>query len=167
MSKRDPSYRPSSSDSVDTPPETSCSQVSLSSVGSPQATSLSQPLGEFTFSTPLPSPKPRMRKDRPKPRRFFGNQFTKTKSGKVKFATSTPEPASVPSRSRDTTGSRKLEFSAASSTPSKLKIKVRGEDDKVHTAEVLPVRGNCVLNMDTFVQCLKKWPCAGRVNLVN
>ena len=41
-------------------------------------------------------------------------------------------------------------------TPSKLKIKFQGEDDKVETAEVLPVRGNCVLNMDTFVQVLEE-----------
>ena len=57
MTSRDISYRPpSSSESEDTPPETSCSQMSLSSVGTRITPSISKSLGDFTFATPTPSP---------------------------------------------------------------------------------------------------------------
>ena len=57
MSSRDRTCRPPSSGTEnDTPPETSCSQVSTASVRTPKTPSISQSLGEFTFASPIPSP---------------------------------------------------------------------------------------------------------------
>ena len=75
MTSRDISYRPpSSSESEDTRPETSCSQMSLSSVGTTIAPSISKSLGDFTFATPTRAPSPRIRKPKRKRVRFVGNQ---------------------------------------------------------------------------------------------
>ena len=75
MASRDTTYRPpSTSGSDDTPPETSYSQMSLSSVGTPITPYISQSLGELTFASPTPSPSPRIRKPKRKRQRFRENQ---------------------------------------------------------------------------------------------
>ena len=144
MSSRDTSYRPPSiSDSEDTPPETTCSQVTMSSVGTPKTTSLSQSLEVFTFSTPTPSPSPRIRKPKRKLKKYQGNQFgTKRKdtSAKkfVKVGTTTVESVRVPSSSKGTLAMRKLDFGSTSSLPTTISMKVRSPEGKVEAVDVLP-----------------------------
>ena len=159
MASRDTPYRPpSSSDSEDTQPKTSCSQVSVSSVGTPITPSISQSLGEFTFATPTPPPSPRVRKPKRTRLRFRGNKYGKTlkeiSEKKLKFGTSTPEAVPVASSSISTAASRKLHFSSATILPPKQNIKVRSPEGKVEEVDVLPVTGNIILNVESFIAVL-------------
>ena len=158
MSRQDLTYRPPTSGSEsDVPPERSCSQRSMASVGSPR-TSISQSLGEFTFATPIPSPAPRRRKPRPKIRRFMANQFGKMKTEKsakfVKFVTASPKSVRVPSSPTDTAASRKLDFWDRSFLPAKISMKCRRSEGNVEAKVVVPVTGNCVINADVFISVL-------------
>ena len=160
MASQDKTYRrPSSSDSYDTPPETSFSQVSLSSVGTPLTPSLSQTLGEFTFATPKPSPSLRIRKQKMTKRRFRGNQYgidIKATPGKrfLKVGTSTPESMRVASSTKNTAASRKVDFQETTFLPSVENIRVRSSEGKVEQEEVLPVTGNIILNVESFISIL-------------
>ena len=160
MASRDTTYRPPcSSDSDDTPPETSCSQMSLSSVGSPMTPCLSQSLGDFTFATPPPKPSPSLRKYKPRRKRsrFHGNQFAMKKeiaAKKLKVGTTTPEAIHVPHSSKDTAASRKLDFPDNSFLPAIQNIRVRSSEGKVEEVDVLPVTGNVILNVESFVSIL-------------
>ena len=159
MSSRETTYRPPSSGSEsDTPPETSCSQVSMASVGTPSTPSISQSLGEFTFATPIPPPSPRLRKPKRKLRRFGGNQFGKIKTEKpAKFAkvvSISPKSVPVPSSFTATSASRKLDFPSDTFLPTKINIKCRSPEGKVEAEDVLPVTGNCLINVDSFVSIL-------------
>ena len=161
MVSRDSTYRPpASSESGGTPPETTCSQVSMSSVGTPKTTSLSQSLEVFTFSTPTPSSSTRVRKPKRKLRKYYGNQFGTTKKDSpakkfVKVGTTTPESVRVPSSSKDTLASRKLDFGTTSSLPKKINImKVRSPEGELEAVDVLPVTGNIIVNADSFISIL-------------
>ena len=158
MASQDNTYRPPSSSDTDTPPET-CSQMSQSSVGNPATPSLSQSLGEFSFTAPMKSPSLRVRKPKRKMYKFQGNQFTKeghaNYAGKlVRVSTTTSESVRVPSISSDTMASRKLDFGSASSLPTKIIIEVRSPEGKKEAVDVLPVTGNIILNIESFLSIL-------------
>ena len=159
MSSRDRTYRPPSSGTEsDTPPETSCSQVSMASVGTPRTPSISQSLGKFTFASPIPSPSPRVRRPKRKIYRFSGNQFGKMKTEKpkkfAKVVTTSPKSVRVPSSSTATSASRKLDFPIHTFLPTQINIKCRSPDGKVEAEDVLPVTGNCVINVESFISIL-------------
>ena len=167
MANFDPPYRPpsGSSDSDDAPRITTCSQASMSIVGTTGTTCLSQSLEVFTFSSPIPSPSPtqwaspRMRKPKRKLKKWQGNQFGRMKKVTparkfVKFGSTSPESVRVPSSSRDTLAMRKLDFGTASSLPNKINMKVRSPEGKVEEVDVLPVTGNIVVNADSFISIL-------------
>ena len=161
MTSRDKSYRPPSrSDSEDTPPETSCSQMSLSSVGTPITPSISKSLGHFTFATPTPAPSPRIRKPKRKRARFLGNQYLRREHQRdrhkkfMNVCTTTPETVRVPPTSKDSAASRKLDFSGSSFLPSKQNINVRSSEGKVEEVDVLPITGNVIINVESFISIL-------------
>ena len=152
MASRDTSYRPpSTSNSEDTPPETSCSQMSQSSVGTPMTPSLSQSLGDFRFATPTPSPSPRIKRPKRKRVRFFGNQFIPKNQPKdrnkkyLTVGTTRPETVPIPSSSIDTAASLKLDFLAPTYLPSKQNIRVRSPEGKVE---------KWIINLESFVSIL-------------
>ena len=161
MANQDTHYvQPSSSDSEDTPPETTCSQMRQSSVRTPLTPSLTKSLEVFTFSTPAPSPSipVRIRKPKRMVRKYTGNQYGKLKKGTpakkyVKVGTTTPESVRVPAISKDTLAMRKLDFGTTSPS-SKINMKVRSPNGEIEAVDVLPVTGNLIVNADSLISIL-------------
>ena len=169
MATRDTSYIPSTSESSGSARELdvsssfprmrtssqvsmgSGSQQSLSSMMltedepmSPLSPSFTGSLSSFSFVTP----KVKVRSiRRPKRKRAV-------KTGR-KIARLGKEPVSEPSETPGSMAARKLEFKLAGS-PTKHKVKTRSphDDDVLGEADVLPVRGNAVFDLENLVDVL-------------
>ena len=60
-------------------------------------------------------------------------------------------------RTKDTVAARNLNFPSETFTiPSKITIKVRGADDNLIAAEVIPIRGNCVRIIESLISIVRE-----------
>ena len=60
-------------------------------------------------------------------------------------------------RTKDTVAAGNLNFPSETFTiPSKITIKVRGADDNLIAAEVIPIRGNCVRTIESLISIVRE-----------
>ena len=74
----------------------------------------------------------------------------------MKFGTTTSESVQVPSISNDTMASRKLNFGSTSLLPTKITVEVRSPEGKKEAVDALPVTGNLILNVESFLSILRE-----------